>query len=317
MSPSRLLSTFFSLCFFVGAANAQAFPVSVDSCGETLTFSAPPKAAVFHDMNMTEMGLELGLHQHIIAVTGVTGWYKMTPEFKRALGNIPEIVPRKPSLENILSVQPDFFFAGWNYGMSVGGDVTPTTLKKYGIPTLVLTESCIHIDKNRPRASMELLYGDFLKLGRIFGKEQVARTKIAGWKARLAALPNPAGKKLPRVFLHDSGSDKILTAGKYAMPTALIEAAGGRNIMEDLETSWGYVSWEAVAERDPDFLILLDYPNDGGAEKLFRQLQAHPLMKHNAAVKNRRFIGLRYEELTPGPSNIVAIEKLAKALARP
>ena len=40
-------------------------------------------------------------------------------------------------------------------------------------------------------------------------------------------------------------------------------------------------------------------------------------MKHNAAVKNRRFIGLRYEELTPGPSNIVAIEKLAKALARP
>ena len=101
------------------------------------------------------------------------------------------------------------------------------------------------------------------------------------------------------------------------MPTALIEAAGGRNIMDDLETSWGYVSWEAVAERDPDFLILLDYPNDGGAEKLFRQLQAHPLMKHNAAVKNRRFIGLRYEELTPGPSNIVAIEKLAKALARP
>lgn len=61
------------------------------------------------------------------------------------------------------------------------------------------------------------------------------------------------------------------------MPTALIEAAGGRNIMDDLETSWGYVSWEAVAERDPDFLILLDYPNDGGAEKLFRQLQAHPL----------------------------------------
>jgi iron complex transport system substrate-binding protein len=37
-------------------------------------------------------------------------------------------------------------------------------------------------------------------------------------------------------------------------------------------------------------------------------------MQHTDAVKNKRFVALRYEELTPGPANITAIEKMAKAL---
>ena len=316
--PRFLLHFLYSLFFFSGTVNAQPFPLTVESCGDKLTFTSPPSAAVFHDINTLEMALALGLHRRIAGVSGISGWHRMTPELKKSLGNIPEIAPRSPSLESILAVQPDLFFAGWNYGMGVGGPVTPLSLKKYGIATLVLTESCIHVDKKRPRATMELLYGDFLKLGRIFGKEQEARAKIADWKARLATLPAPSirsGKNPPRVFLYDSGSDKAVTAGKFAMPTALIEAAGARNLMDDLETSWGYVSWESVAERDPEFLILLDYPNDGGAEKLLKFLETHPLMKHNAAVRQRRFIALRYEELTPGPSNIVAVEKMARALA--
>ena len=37
-------------------------------------------------------------------------------------------------------------------------------------------------------------------------------------------------------------------------------------------------------------------------------------MKETAAVKNHRFLPLRYEQLTPGPANIDAIEALARAL---
>ena len=38
-------------------------------------------------------------------------------------------------------------------------------------------------------------------------------------------------------------------------------------------------------------------------------------MKETDAVKQQRFVPLRYEELTPGPANIRAIEKMAAALA--
>lgn len=294
---------------------AQTFPVTVDSCGTPLTFAAPPKRAVIHDLNMTEMALALQLNTRMVGVTGITGWYKTGPEFKTALGNIPELAPKNPNLENILAANPDFFFAGWNYGMKVGGEVTPTTLAKYGIQTLVLSESCVHVNKQRPAASMDLLYTDFIKLGTIFGKEAQAKTQVAQWKSRLAKLTPAAGSKDTRVFLYDSGDDKPFTAGKYAIPTAMIDAAGGRNIMADMETSWGTTSWETVAARNPQFLVMLDYQDGNGVSRLLQFLKNHPAMKETDAVKNERYVALRYAELTPGPANIEAIEKIAKFMA--
>nr|WP_315849470.1 ABC transporter substrate-binding protein [uncultured Rhodoferax sp.] len=294
---------------------AQTFPVTVDSCGTPLTFAAPPKRAVIHDLNMTEMALALQLNTRMVGVTGITGWYKTGPEFKTALGNIPELAPKNPNLENILAANPDFFFAGWNYGMKVGGEVTPTTLAKYGIQTLVLSESCVHVNKQRPAASMDLLYTDFVKLGTIFGKEAQAKTQVAQWKSRLAKLTPAAGSKDTRVFLYDSGDDKPFTAGKYAIPTAMIDAAGGRNIMADMETSWGTTSWETVAARNPQFLVMLDYQDGNGVSRLLQFLKNHPAMKETDAVKNARYVALRYAELTPGPANIEAIEKIAKSMA--
>ena len=124
------------------------------------------------------------------------------------------------------------------------------------------------------------------------------------------------GKEPLRMFLFDSGEDKPFTAGKFAIPTAMMAAVGGRNIMDDVDASWGTVAWEAVAARNPEFLVLLDYQNDGGADKLLQFLQKHPLMQHTTAVKNKRFVALRYEELTPGPANVAAIEKMARAVNR-
>lgn len=306
-----------SVCLFsmLVAAPAFAYPVTVDSCGTPLTFDAAPKRAVVHDINMSEMAFVLGLQPSMVGVTGITGWYKLSPEFIKEQGSIPELAPKYPTMENLLSVDPDFFFAGWYYGMKPGGDVTPDTLAQHGIKTLVLTESCVHLDKNRPAASMDLLYGDIEKLGKIFDKEAEAEKLVSGWKAQLADITAKVGdRKGTRVFLYDSGEDKPFTAGKFAIPTAMIEAVGGVNIMADMETSWGNTDWETVATRNPQFLILLDYQDGGGAQKLMEFLKSHPAMKETDAVKNGRFVPLRYEELTPGPANIAAIEKIAKAM---
>lgn len=299
----------------VASTSAMAFPVTVDNCGKPLTFNAPPKRAVIHDLNLSEIAFSLGLQSSIIGVTGVTGYYKVTPEFQAKLGSIPELAPKYPSLETLVAAKPDFFFAGWYYGMKPGGDVTPDTLAPYGITTYVLTESCAHIDKQRPKATLDLLYTDEINLGKIFGKDDVATGVVAGWKERISAIEAKIkDKPHPRVFLYDSGEDKPFTAGKFAIPTAIIDAAGGTNILDDLPISWGTTSWEEVAMRNPEFLVLLDYQDGGGYQKLLDFLKTHPAMKETDAVKAGRFLPLRYEELTPGPANISAVEKLAKAL---
>ncbi|MEP2716693.1 ABC transporter substrate-binding protein, partial [Pseudophaeobacter sp.] len=189
------------------------------------------------------------------------------------------------------------------------------TLAPFGIKTMVLTESCVHLDKDRPVASMDLLFNDVLRLGKVMQVEAKAEALVAGWRAELAEIEvKTANQPKPRVFLLDGPADAPFTAGKFAIPDAMITAAGGASVTHDMDTSWGRTSWEAVAAANPEFLVLLDYQNGNGAEDTFKFLQEHPVMAHTDAVKNERWVGLRYEELTPGPANIAAIAKMAAAM---
>ena len=133
------------------ASSAAANDITVDNCGDPLVFDTAPERIVVHDMNMTDMAFALELQDRIVGLTGITGWYKTSPDFDELRGNIPELAPKYPTIENLVSAEPDLFFAGWYYGMRPGGDVTPDTLAPFGIKTMVLTESCVHLDKGPPR----------------------------------------------------------------------------------------------------------------------------------------------------------------------
>jgi len=294
---------------------ASAGQITVDNCGEPLVFDTAPERLVVHDMNMTDMAFALGLQDKIVGLTGITGWYKTSPEFDTLRGDIPELAPKYPTVENLVAVEPDLFFAGWYYGMKPGGDVTPDTLAPFGIKTMVLTESCVHLDNNRPVASMDLLFEDVLRLGKVMQVSDRATALVDGWQEELAAIEaRTADLAKPRVFLLDGPADAPFTAGKFAIPDAMIAAAGGENVTHDMDTSWGRTSWETVAAANPEVLVLLDYQTGNGAADTFKFLQDHPVMSQTDAVRNDRWVGLRYEELTPGPANIRAIAKMAEVI---
>ncbi|CAI0856834.1 ABC transporter substrate-binding protein [Serratia quinivorans] len=303
------------LAFASGSAGASGFPVTVNNCGQPLTFTQAPQRVVIQDINMSQMAFALQLQPAMVGVTGISGWYKNIPEFTQQRGAIPELAPKYPTIENLLAVNPDLFFAGWNYGLR--GDVTPQALAKFNIKTLILSESCIHVDNHRPRASLDLLYDDMIRLGKVFGKQEQAETLVSGWKQQVTDIQRKIATQKPvRVFLYDSGEDKPYTSGAYAMPTAIIEAAGAKNVMDSLNTSWATTNWESVAAAEPEFIILVDYQTETTGDIDQRQLflEQHPLMKHTRAVLHHRYLKLKYQELTPGPVNIDAIHKLAHAL---
>jgi iron complex transport system substrate-binding protein len=197
--------------------------------------------------------------------------------------------------------------------MKVGGEVTPETLDPFGIKVYELTESCSHI-MNKYKASITDMYSDLLNLGTIFNVEDRAQALVAGYKTELenfrASLKT--GDEKLRIFVYDSGEDAPFTAGRYAMLTALIEAAGGHNIMDDFEKSWGTVTWEEVVERDPHVIVIVNY-GDVTAEQKRNYMMSNPAFSNLAAVKNDRFVTLEYVEATPGPRNIQAVKNLADA----
>ena len=297
------------LALLLSATPALAFPVTVQSCNREVTFDAPPARAIANDVNLIEMMLALGLRDRMVGYTGVSGWKTLDEELRAGVAELPELSAQYPTREVLLGAEPDFFFAGWNYGMKVGGEVTPETLEPLGIKTYELTESCIFIAP-KARSSMQDMYADLLNLGTIFGVEDRAKALVAEYAAELAEITAGVDSATPlRVFVYDSGEESPFTAGAYAMPTALVEAAGGVNIMDDLQKSWATVTWEAVVERNPEVIVIVNY-GDVTAEQKIAFLEANPAFAAVDAVKNDRYVVLEYVEATPGPRNIRAVEKL-------
>jgi len=286
---------------------------TVQSCNRTVTFENPPERAVSNDVNLTEMMLVLGLADQMVGYTGISGWKTLDAEMRSGVKELPELSAKYPTKEVLVGADADFFFAGWNYGMKVGGDVTPETLELFGIKVYELTESCSHI-MDKDKASLKDMYADILNLGKIFGVKSRAEALVESYKSELesfkAKLMN-IDEGL-RVFVYDSGEDAPFTAGRYAMPTALIEAAGGQNIMDDFNKSWGTVTWEEVVDRDPQVVVIVNY-GDVTAEQKRDYMMSNPAFKNISAVKNNRFVTLEYVEATPGPRNIKAVKNLADA----
>ena len=284
----------------------------VKSCNRIVTFDAPPERAISNDVNLTEMMLVLGLADRMVGYTGISGWKTLDEEMRMGVKKLPELSKKYPSKEVLIGADADFFFAGWNYGMKVGGPVTPETLEPFGIKVYELSESCTHI-MNKNKASIEDMYNDLLNLGRIFEIEDKAKTLVKSYREQVTELSKNTQSKDPlRVFVYDSGEDTPFTAGLFAMPTALIEAAGGKNIMNNFKKSWGKVTWEEVIDRNPEVIVIVNYGNVT-AEQKKEFMMTNPAFAQIDAVKNNRFVTLEYVEATPGPRNIKAIKKLVES----
>ena len=312
---SKLKIFILSFILIISFNSLASSKVSVNSCNRTVSFDSPPQRAISNDVNLTEMMLVLGLSDKMVGYTGISGWKTLDEEMRLGVKQLPELSPKYPTKEVLVGADADFFFAGWNYGMKVGGEVTPERLKPFGINVYELTESCIHI-MSKKKASMDDMYNDLLNLGLIFQIENRAKKIVDAYRTDLnnftQKLEPIAAKK---VFVYDSGEDTPFTAGRYAMPTALIEAAGGINIMDDFQKSWGTVTWEEVIDRNPEIVVIVNY-GKVTAEQKRKFMMSNPAFANIDAVKNDRFVTLEYVEATPGPRNIKAIKKLAKAFRK-
>ncbi len=295
-------------------AEATRYPLKIQSCNREVTFNQAPEHAVSHDINMTQMMLALGLKSRMVGYSGVTGWKAVTPQMATLLDGLPELAAKYPSVETLLNANVDFFFAGWDYGMRVGGDLTPQTLQPLGINVLELTESCAFVMK-RPAATLDDTYNDLRNLGRIFDVQDRANALIARMQAQVGAVQKTLPAEQPRVFLYDSGEDRAMTSGRLGMPQALIAAAGGRNILDDVDASWTRVNWETVVERNPQVIVIVDY-SEITAEQKIQFLLDNPALQSVDAIKQRRFIVIPYVQATPGIDNVLAVETLAKGFHR-
>jgi len=301
------------------SASSSPTAITLTNCGQKVTYDKVPERVVTNDVGITELMFALGLEDRMagFAMPDDKGDLTDVP-WKDGYSKVKWLSKDQLTKENVLDVRGDWVFAGWNYGFRDDNGFTPDTLKKLGIPSYVLTESCRNGRTKTSRGIMpplDALYTDLTNLGKLFGVEQRAATLIADFRKQVAAVAAkaPTGSARPKVFLYDSGTDSPFTSGRYAAPEEVVSKAGGVNVMNDLDDSWTTVGWETVVERDPDVIVICNY-GDVSAEQKRKFLLSYAPLKNVSAIKNKRIFVLDYVDLVESPRNPSAIARLGAYL---
>ncbi|ADB30244.1 periplasmic binding protein [Kribbella flavida DSM 17836] len=290
--------------------------VTVKNCGQEQTYAVPQRP-VAYDVSGTEKMFALGLADRMRG-------YVVNKIFDPALSDSPwkgdyrkveRLGDARITREIVVNAKADWVLAGWGAGFSDDRGITPQLLGRLGINSYVHTETCFGYGP-APVAMppLEALYADLGNLGRIFGVQDRSDRLVAGLRRRFEAVRStaPSGPGA-RVFVYDSGTDSPYTAGRYAAPNDVISAAGGVNVMADLDQDWTSVGWEAVTGRRPEVIVVVDYADQPAAAKI-AFLKKQPALRTVPAVRDNRFLVLSIGELVSGPRNADAAEKLAEYL---
>ena len=293
-----------------------AYPVTVQSCGEPVTFESAPKRALSFETNMTEIMLALGLQDRMVGY-----WISGVPvgkEFQEQIKNIPLISKETwppPGMEPILGFNPDFVFGGWGYNFSEESGVTPEKLAVANIKSYVLTESCIEVGIH-PNATLESTYQDILNIGLIFGVGDRAKAIVSQMRADIESTQKTLGniERPLRGLYYGGGADAAFSCGKYGMASKLMEAAGAKNIFADVEDDWiPAATWETIIELDPEIIVIDDTPWES-AEHRIATLESLPQLANITAIREKRFVVLPWTYILPGMEMDEGISMLAKAL---
>jgi ABC-type Fe3+-hydroxamate transport system substrate-binding protein len=228
----------------------------------------------------------LGAGSDVVAVSDFTK-YPAAASAKPSIG-----LPSSPSLEMILSLHPDLVLGSADtHGIQIVDQ-----LQQYGIPVFMVDPHGI-----------AGIYKSLHSLGMVLDRESSADDLIARLHSRERAVRERAqGKPVVHIFM-PIWYDPVMTIGKHAFITELIEAAGGQSVTSDISQEWPQVSLETIIARAPDAILLVK-----GSKMSLKDLSTRPGWSSLEAVRMRHIDYVDNKIDFPSPVAFDAMEELAK-----
>lgn len=304
-----------------GAARAGAGGAAVTNCGRELDLERPPKRAVALDQASTETLLELGLQDRMAGTANLKT--KIPDRYRDAYSGIPVIAPKIATGEQLRAATPDFVLAA-SADLYTGDRAgTREELGALDVPTFVSAVDCPQ-SHAAGKSPFELLFSDYEQLGKVFGVEDRAGKLVEGQRAAVAKAGENASaaardtKSPSVVYLYSVFNGMPYVAGRTGLPAEMSRIVGARNAFDDVNEDWPEVSWEEVAKRAPDFIVLGDLsergrPGDSAAEKR-AAMAADPLVSKLPAVRDNKIIVVPGIELDPSVRSVHALGLLAEGM---
>lgn len=243
-------------------AAADRFPAPDGS--EVAIDSLPVRRIVSTMQSATEWLVLLGAADALVARTD----YDRQPE----LAHLPSIGGGlDPSAEVVASLEPDVVL-GWRIRASVD---LQRTLAPFGIPVIAVEAT----DTGEVFTQLGVL-------GRLVGRVPQADSLAAALREDLAAARASCAGTTESVVIILS-TDPPVTSGRGTWMDQLLPAACLRNAFDDLSLPWPTISLEALADRQPDWVLTSVGPTPG--ERL-AALRAAPGWRDLRAVQAGRVL---------------------------
>lgn len=258
---------------------------------------AAPKRIISLVPNVTEMLFAIGAGPQVVAVST----YDVEPPEVRSLPTVGALVD--PDTERIIAMRPDLVIT---YGSQTD---LQTQLKRVNIPFF-----------DYRHAGLVHIMATMRTLGERTGHVEQAERAASALEARINAVKKSvAGRPRPKtllVFGREPGSLRNIyaSAGRGFLHDMLV-AAGGDDVLTDIDKESAQVSTEMILSRAPEVIIELNAANRLNNADMKAVTAPWSALSSVPAIKNHRLVILLGPGLTvPGPRVADGIEQMAKAL---
>lgn len=290
------------------AGDDGLFPVTVENCDTEVTVEAAPEAAVTMNQAATEVMLTLGLEEHMAGTAYMDD--EILPELADAYESVPVLSDEYPSQEALLDEEPDFVYASYasGFGEDAAGD--RAQLADLGIGSYLSPAGCPDFRESGDLLTFDMVMQEISAVATLFGVPDEGEALVAEQEAMVADAALEGGDGIT-VMWWDGGLDAPSVGACCGSPALMMDSLGVENVFADLEGSWADASWEAVADADPDVIILVDASWDLAADKE-AHLRNDPALADLSAVVDGNLVVIPFSATTAGVRMAPALAQLAE-----
>lgn len=304
---------------------AQAGSVTLDNCGQGYRYPLRPERVLVYANPALENMLALGLVQRIVGIIGYDYAQDTAPSpapvgSGKVLSLLSAGAP--PAAESLLLLKPDFIYSASYYWFNSPETPNRDRLTQWGLATYLSPNVCGGQQSvASSTASFDGIFAELQDIARIFHVSRQAEALTQHLQAQLQMLSQQAAS-LPhqRILWWYAGTQTPYVAGCCGAPALLTRQVGSENLFGDLPELWPTVSWETIAARDPDVIVLGDLPRGGlgdSAKDKIHFLEHHPLTATLRAVRQKRYVILPGYDLDPSVRTVAALQRLIVGLQQP
>ena len=287
--------------------------ISVDNCGDTVTFAGVPQRVTLLDNPAVSTLAALGVLDRVTAKAGLYPTEYYNEDVALQLDEIPTLTDQVDATghlqiarEAVVATTPDLVIGS-------SDTVNRQTLKPNGIPLLDEPAFCGSLDGE---VTFDDVWNQVELYGTVFGKEDAATEYITVLEDRVEAVVKAVPDEEDRtvaVLFPTPGSPVTYAYGTGSMSHPLVTAAGLENVFAGENERVFEVTAEELINRDPDIIIALH--TDNNADAILAAVRELPGAQALTAVRNNTIhpMLLSYAE-PPSPLTIDGLEKLATHL---